>query len=405
MLVSGPAGTGKTVGCLWKIHALCEAYPGTRALITRKTRVSLVESALVTFEQMILGSDHPMLVGGPSRAGRHSYQYDNGSEVIVGGLDRPSRIMSTEYDLAYAQEAIELEEDDWETVSMRLRPRTESGRKRGLPFRQLIADTNPDRPTHWLHQRCLKGKTTLLQSWHRDNPAYHDGTTWTPAGQEYLDRLAASLTGHRRIRLLEGRWASAEGVVYPEWDPDLHLIEPFPIPADWPRLWSVDFGYTNPFVWQEWALDGDNRAYLVQEIYRTHRIVSDHAKDIIAATRGHPAPYAIICDHDAEDRATLSQALGLPTLAAIKAVKTGLDRVRARLRRAGDNRPRLFVFKGALTEPDHRLREAKLPCCLAEEMDGYVWDDRKAEHPAKANDHAADAMRYLVATLDHGEAS
>ena len=35
------------------------------------------------------------------------------------------------------------------------------------------------------------------------------------------------------------------------------------------------------------------------------------------------------------------------------------------------------------------------------EMDGYVWDDDPAEDkPVKENDHAADAMRYFVKTMN-----
>jgi predicted transcriptional regulator len=40
----------------------------------------------------------------------------------------------------------------------------------------------------------------------------------------------------------------------------------------------VDFGYTNPFVMQWWAEDPDGRLYLYREIYRTRRLVEDHAK-------------------------------------------------------------------------------------------------------------------------------
>ena len=43
---------------------------------------------------------------------RQAYHYPNGSEVVVGGLDKPSKVMSTEYDLVYVQEAIELFEND-----------------------------------------------------------------------------------------------------------------------------------------------------------------------------------------------------------------------------------------------------------------------------------------------------
>src|SRR5262249_51460015 len=107
VLVSGPAGTGKSRACLEKLHACCLRWPGCRWLIVRKTRESLTESALVTFEEKVLAEGSPIRLG-PQRRMRQAYHYPNGSEVVVGGLDKPSKVMSTEYDGIYVQEAIEL---------------------------------------------------------------------------------------------------------------------------------------------------------------------------------------------------------------------------------------------------------------------------------------------------------
>src|SRR6266702_1318417 len=120
VLISGPAGTGKSRACLEKLHIAAERYPGMRGLILRKTRASLTEAALVTFESHVVPVGHPILKG-PSRAMRRSYRYPNGSELIVNGLDDPAKVMSTEFDLAYIQEAIECTENDWEMVTSRLR--------------------------------------------------------------------------------------------------------------------------------------------------------------------------------------------------------------------------------------------------------------------------------------------
>ncbi len=99
-LIAGPAGTGKSVASLVKLHRRASAAR-IRGLICRKTRVSLTESGLVTWEQKVLGLQHPVVRDGPSRAHRLAYHYPNGSEIVVGGLDQPSRIMSTEYDVIY----------------------------------------------------------------------------------------------------------------------------------------------------------------------------------------------------------------------------------------------------------------------------------------------------------------
>ena len=78
MLISGPAGTGKSRGCLEKLHFLASKYAKMRGLIVRKTRASLTESALVTFEEKVVPANHPIL-NGAGRAHRQAYRYPNGS--------------------------------------------------------------------------------------------------------------------------------------------------------------------------------------------------------------------------------------------------------------------------------------------------------------------------------------
>jgi hypothetical protein len=54
VVISGPAGTGKSLACLYKLHYCASEVSRVRALILRKTRESLTESALVTFERDVL---------------------------------------------------------------------------------------------------------------------------------------------------------------------------------------------------------------------------------------------------------------------------------------------------------------------------------------------------------------
>ena len=366
-----------------------------RALVVRKTRTSLSESGMVTFEDHVLGADHPMVVDGPQRPWRSSYVYPNGSQIVLGGMDKPGRVLSSEYDIIYVQQAEEVAEEDWETLLTRLRGQT-------LPYRQIMACCNPDRPSHWLKGRCDAGTAKLLDSKHEENPVLYDllARVWTAAGVEYIAKLDA-LTGARKQRLRYGKWVQAEGVVYEEWNSALHLIDPFPIPADWRRFRAVDFGYTNPFVCHWWAVDGDGRLYLYREIYHTGRTVKVHS-DRIKALTGEEQIEATICDHDAEDRATLREN-GISSQAADKAVSVGIQKVQERLKVAGDGRPRLFVFRDCVVEIDSALVEAKRPVCTAQEFDGYVWSDKATkEAPVKVDDHGMDTLRYAVMHVDAG---
>jgi len=396
VLLSGPAGTGKSRACLEKLHAVALKYPGMHGLIVRKTATSLATTALVTWREHVILEALSGLVNyyGGSAVEPAQYQYQNGSLVMIGGMDKATRIMSSEYDVVYIQEAIELSVGDWEALTTRLR----HGK---IPYQQIIADTNPDVPTHWLHERASAGQTRMIETRHRDNPVlYADTGELTEAGRAYLHRLDG-LTGPRRLRLRDGRWVAAEGVVYEEWDAAIHLVDHFPIPADWTRLWAVDFGYTNPFVLQCWAEDDDGRLFRYRELYLTGRTVDQHAADILACVAPdgvwtEPKPEAIICDHDAENRAQLVKHLGLGTTAANKKVLEGIQAVQVRLRER-----RLFLLRGSLVRRDESLAEGHRPTCTEEELPGYIWDTRK-EAPVKVDDHGSDALRYLVAHRDLG---
>jgi phage terminase large subunit len=415
VLMSGAAGTGKSVPALLKLHTICSKVPGARCLLVRKTLTSLTSSTLVSFRERVakeaIRARQVQWYGG-SQAEPAAYKYPGtGAVLVVGGLDKPTKLLSTEYDVVFLDEAVEATADDVDTILSRLR----NGK---LPYQQLIMATNPGAPTHPLKQRADAGGLRMLYSKHEDNPWLYSQGEWTADGQSYLARLD-KLTGHRYQRLRLGKWTSAEGIVYTDYDPATHLLdrslqvggeEQFRIPDSWTRYWAVDFGYTNPFVWQHWATDPDGRLYLVDEIYQTKTIVEDHAKAIlkIVAPGGVwkvPKPRAVICDHDAEDRATLERHLGLGTVAAHKTVSDGIQAVQARFRPAGDGRPRLYFLRDAVARRDPERVDAGRPACTAEEIDGYVWEtsaDGKPDkdRPVKVDDHGMDAMRYIVAELD-----
>ncbi|MDB5310254.1 MAG: phage terminase large subunit, partial [Gemmataceae bacterium] len=194
VLLAGPAGTGKTATWLAKCWTVCQNYSGARVLVVRKTRESLTETVLVTFERDILGPGSIVLARNPIlRRVRQSYHHPNGSVVVLGGLDKPDKTLSSEYDLVYVPEATDLTLVDWETLGRSLR----AGR---VPYQQIVADCNPTTPHHWLYQRCQppgSGRCRLIRSRHEDNPRYFDQEMreWTPAGRAYIQGRLERMTG------------------------------------------------------------------------------------------------------------------------------------------------------------------------------------------------------------------
>lgn len=411
-ILTGPAGTGKSRAALEYLNYLATEYPGARILMLRKTRRSLTESGMVTFANKVL---HPAQ-GVHFSSSQQRYIYPNGSIIAVGGMDKASKVLSSEWDAMYAQEANELDESDWEMCSMRLR----NGK---IPLQLMLGDVNPGPPNHWIKQREKAKRLLLLETYHEDNPMLfdRDGQV-TPEGARYLARLD-QLTGVRYLRYRKGLWVSADGMIYEDsWSSKLNLINRIEIKPTWKRWLSVDFGYSNPFVCQWWAMDEDGRLYRYREIYHTKKLVEDHAVDIAIASgwfhllpKSHerykprpaenadPLPQAIICDTDAEDRKTLERHLGMNTTAAKKTVSDGIQAVASRLRPMGDGKPRLMFLRDSLVELDRDLADAKKPTCFEDEVESYIWkqgSNGPKEEPVKEGDHACDATRYMCAHLD-----
>lgn len=397
IVTDGPAGTGKSRVCLEKLHMIALLNPGCRLLMVRKTLVSLTQTGVVTYKEHV--ATEAIEAGvvkwfGGSAQEPAAFKYTNGSIIVLGGMDKSQKIMSSEYDVVYVQEATELTENDWEKITTRLR----NGK---LSFQQLMADCNPDMPTHWLNERIRKGQTVNVKSKHEDNPRLFNQETMelTEEGKAYMQKLD-NLTGVRYQRLRLGNWVAAEGLIYETYDPEFHLRDKFvKPPMEWKLYLAVDFGFTNPFVCQFWLEDNDGRLYLWKEIYQTKTLVEDHAKTILANLDRKPA--AIICDHDAEDRATLERHLKMKTVAAKKTVSDGLQAVASRLTILSDGKSRLYICRDAIINKDPALNENKKPTSTQEEVVGYVWNEEK-DAPVKENDHGMDAMRYMVAHLDLG---
>ncbi len=429
VILDGPAGTGKSRGCLEKVWILANKYPGSRGLIVRKTRASLTEAALVTFEQHVVPANHPCVTNQLRRV-RQSYVLGNGSEIIVAGMDKADKVMSTEYDYAYVQEARELTLEDHESISSRLR----NGR---MPYQQLFGDTNPDAPLHWLKQRERDGKLTLLQSRHQDNPTLWSKKLngWTERGRVYMERLM-NLTGVRLDRLYKGLWVASENVIYDMWDEAIHHVSRFPLRKSWKRFVVIDFGFVNPFCCIWYAVDDDGNLIGYRELYGTQREVKDWAHDLCFYSRKEVIT-AIVTDHDSEDRAELEahmthtadecddymrgkvrarneqiNRIKVGTTPAYKAVQQGISAVKARLAKGRNGLPRFVMMRDSLVQRDQFLVDYSKPTCSVEEVMNYRRDTANSveygkivlEEPLKMDDHGMDNWRYAVMHVDGPQA-
>ena len=395
LLVEGPSGTGKSLAVCNKIHLLMMKYPNARGLILRKTRKSLTETTLVTFEKQVFQQGlFPDL--SVNRSLRQKYNYPNGSELIIGGLDDPTKVMSSEYSVIFIEEATEVTETDWEMCLSRLRDFK-------LPYQQLIGCVNPTYPTHFLNQRANSGLTRRIVTRHTDNPAYYDQATktLTSKGIDYVDGTLGKLTGLRRERLLQGIWCMAEGRIFDDYDPAIHIVH-MNVPKSFFNggfFGSVDWGFQHSGVLQVWGLDEDRRMYLVHEVVRTQRTIDWWIEEARKASTMFGFN-RFICDSARPDHIDMMKKKGLNAILAFKNVQLGINAMQERLKVQADGKPRLFIFDDALTEPDPKLVEAKKPWCLSQELDSYCWNDNNKEEPKKENDDSCDSARYACCYAD-----
>ncbi len=193
-----------------------------------------------------------------------------------------------------------------------------------------------------------------------------------------------------------GRFSAREGLVYPEFDESVHVIAPFPVPAEWQDTISIDPGLNNPLSAHWYAVDYDGNVYVVAEHYEAGRDIDYHAEAIGKTSE------RIGWKRDGRGRlrALIDSAASQRTLAAVKSVSElfyergvavepcgkkdvfgGIAQVKSYLNRK-NGQPNLYIFSCCT----HMIREFK----------GYFWG--AGESPVKRDDHAMDELRYYLMT-------
>jgi phage terminase large subunit len=402
VMLAGGAETGKTVAAILKAHKNCGSIPGVQGAIVRKTQSSLVGSVVKSYLRIIEPNKRGIKIYGGAKPER--FIYPNGSVIWMGGMDNPNKVLSSERDFIYCNQAEELTLDDWETLLTRA-----TGRGAVVEHAQIFGDCNPGGSMHWIRKRA---SLRLLKAIHKDNPSlFTINGEITPQGKRSLAALN-NLTGIRRKRLLEGIWATAEGAVYDMFDSSIHVCV-----RDWREMkrWflAMDEGYTNPAAILLIGEDGDGRHHAFREFYKRGVLQADvvaFAKrwftDVIGAalgeyelnegkTRGEwiqgVSPVgakradAAACDEAAAGLIADLNNAGITAYPAKGRVLDGINRVQNRLKKRGDGKARLTIDP-ACTE-------------FINELESYVWKPEK-DVPEKENDHLCDAYRYLLDYLN-----
>lgn len=473
VLIEGGAGTGKTHAVLRKMDWLARTYPlhpshpKPRMLMVRQTRKSMTESVLQEFEEAVLWPGHPAIQGDASRDHRVKYLYPGGTEIILGGLDNPDRLMSTQYDLVGLFEATEATLEAWDKLMSRVRhhaiphpglpepfcqgfmpdgrtlweafrqgefrspdPKKNNRFYDGRPlfFEQGVCDCNPGSEYHWLNLRADEKREDgspmmrRLLSRHEDNPT---------VTEDYLDVLR-NLAPVQRKRLYEGEWVSEAGQVWETFDRGRNILAgrlektqsggwqllterwDEPVYLRWFAA-GVDWGYyPDPGAIIVSGFDEVGRQYVVRQICHLRRDTEWWA-DQICLLEAEFNLRRVACDSAENDRIKLFndrlQKRGSGRLAtkANKAVETGLDLVRDAFLPQRDGKAKLFILEDSLQQRDRDLADERRPYSLQTEIPSYVFPKMEDGKPNKSkpdqacDDHLCLAEGTLILMADGSE--
>lgn len=226
----------------------------------------------------------------------------------------------------------------------------------------------------------------------------------------------------RRVREL-GDYASLEGMVYPEFNRTTHCLKiangglyngegkwmyPWPLPKSWQRYASMDFGYTVPSAVVIAAIDPYTSRIIIEKcLYSTGIRMSKWGEELKKGLLPN-LEVPLIVDHDAMERAELA-ACGITTAKAHKFNnKTpGLEAVQRALMLLDEHPKLMFVMAPDAYAPRNELTGREDCHWLLWELERYRYKEKKdkdlldvKDEPIKKDDHAMDALRYLIFYLE-----
>lgn len=255
----------------------------------------------------------------------------------------------------------------------------------------LFVTMTPLKGLNWVYEQIYKNPHNdpelecFFMEW-ADNPFLDKGE---------IERMTKLLDSDELDSRRYGKFSGLGGLVYKEFDPSSHVIEPFSVPVCWYDNISIDPGLNNPLSAHWYAVDFDGNVYVIAEHYMAGKDIKYHAQQIKQ-----------ICDKlgwskDSQGKisALIDSSAAAKSLAGLKSVSelfydeginvnhkvnkdvfSGISRVKYYLKKDFQGKPKLFVFSHCVN--------------MIKEFLSYRWD--AGDMPKKQNDHAMDELRYYI---------
>lgn len=412
VLYGGSAGSGKSYAILADPMRYI-AHPQFSGLILRHTTEELRE--LIWKSQELYPKIIPELVWSERKM---QWQHPNGGRLWMSYLDRDEDVLRYQ-GLSFSYIAFD-ELTQWPTPFawnyMRSRLRSTAA---DLPV-FMRATTNPGNRGHsWVKKTFIDPAPAGKAFWATDTDTgevmtYPEGHSkagsplfkrrFIPAklhDNPYLaesgdyEAMLLSLPEMQRKQLLEGSWDVAEGSAFPEFNRNIHVVEPFQIPSDWARFRACDYGYGSFTAVLWFAVAPDESVIVYRELYVTKVLAEDLASMILRAEAGEKIRYGVLdssCWHKRGDtgpsiaeRMIVRGCRWRPADRSAGSRVAGKNEIHRRLQiDEFTKQPRMTIFNNC-TQLIADLPTIPLDKSNPEDVDTKV-----------KNDHSYDALRYGV---------
>ena len=195
------------------------------------------------------------------------------TRIILRSANSPEGLESATAKAAWldecGQDAFRL--GSWEAVQRRL----------ALNQGRVLGTTTPYN-LGWL-------KTEIFDRWRagdKDYQVIQFRSTMNPSFPmaEY-ERAKLTLPDWKFRMFYDGEFSRPAGMIYSDFDDDIHLVDPFDIPHEWPHYVGVDFGAVNTA--SVWLAENPEKGvfYLFHETLEGDKTTKQHADGVLAFAR------------------------------------------------------------------------------------------------------------------------
>jgi len=217
-----------------------------------------------------------------------------------------------------------------------------------------------------------------------------------------IKEFEASLTEEEKEARLHGRFLHLSGLVYKEFNPNVHIVEPFEVPPMWTRYFAIDPHERTPTAAMWFAVDPKGGHWIIDELWMDNMDLKSMAL-AIHAQEGQDKPRIRLIDpHNDKDNMIAGgfnvrkelMRHGIYTERANSDTQLGKSRIRKALT------PVYNVLSKVVTPNLHVFRTCSQTIY---EFQHYLWDDYKRnkeeyglkDQVRKKDDHFMDCLRYI----------